>query len=41
VEVPEICFVLVLRLEFIRIICVKLKDIKYGSMDFIGFEKVR
>jgi len=27
VEVLEICFVLVLRMGFIRIICVKLKDI--------------
>ena len=41
VEVLEICFILVLRMEFIRKICVKLKDIKYGSVDFIGFENVR
>ena len=40
-EVLEIGFMLVLRMGFVRIICVKLKDIKYGSMDFIGFENVR
>lgn len=27
--------------RLIRIIPVKLKDIKYGSMDFVGFENVR
>jgi len=41
VEVLEICFILVLRMGFIRKICIKLKDIKYGSVDFIGFENVR
>jgi len=41
VEVLEICFMLVLRMGFIRIICVKMKDIKYGSVDFVGFENIR
>jgi hypothetical protein len=39
-EVLEICLMLVLRIGFIRITCVKLKDNKYGSVDFIGFENV-
>jgi len=41
VEVLEICFMLVLRMGFIRIIFVKLKDIKYGSVGFIVFENIR
>lgn len=40
-EVLEICFMLVLRMGFINIICVKLKDIKYGSVDFVRFENFR
>lgn len=32
-----------LRMGFIRMVCVKLKekDGKYGSMDFVGFENSR